>query len=132
MNLIENDVFTVVANKLRTELGAENIYVTGEYTPTPPKFPCVFLYEADNFNAGFDGCNHEVVTGVMYEVEVFSNLKNGKKAEAIKSFTIAGNFFELLKSIHALSNEVEMGVPTGFTTFGSPAVLIKDMSVAGK
>lgn len=82
MNLIENDVFTVVANKLRTELGAENIYVTGEYTPTPPKFPCVFLYEADNFNAGFDGCNHEVVTGVMYEVEVFSNLKNGKKAEA--------------------------------------------------
>lgn len=82
MNNIESDVFTIVATKLRTELGAENIFVTGEYTPTPPKFPCVFIYEADNFNAGFDGCNHEVVTGVMYEVEVFSNKQNGKKTEA--------------------------------------------------
>lgn len=88
MNNIENDVFTAVAQKLRTELGAENIYITSEYAPMPPKFPCVFLYEADNFNVGFDGCNHEVVTGVMYEVEVFSNLKNGKKAEAKNIMTI--------------------------------------------
>ena len=99
MNNIENDVFTVVATKLRTELGAENIFVTGEYTPTPPKFPCVFVYEADNFNAGFDGCNHEVVTGVMYEVEVFSNKQNGKKAEA--------------KSIMAIVDSVL--TPLGFT-----------------
>lgn len=82
MNNIENDVFTAVATKLRSDLGADNIYVTGEYTPTPPKFPCVFLYESDNFNAGFTGCNTEVVTGVMYEVEVFSNKQNGKKTEA--------------------------------------------------
>ena len=82
MNNIENDVFTIVANMLRTELGAENIYITGEYAPIPPKFPCVFIHEADNFNVGFDGCNHEVVTGVMYEVEVYSNKQNGKKAEA--------------------------------------------------
>lgn len=82
MNNIENDVFTKVATALRSELGATNIYVTGEYTPTPPKFPCVFIYESDNFNAAFDGCNHEVVTGVMYEVEVFSNKQNGKKSEA--------------------------------------------------
>ena len=82
MNTIENDVFTAVATKLRSELGADNIYVTGEYTPTPPKFPCVFIYESDNFNAGFNGCNQEVVTGVMYEVEVFSNKQNGKKSEA--------------------------------------------------
>lgn len=82
MNMIENDVFTLVADKLRTVYGAENIYVTGEYTPTPPKFPCVFLYEADNFNAGFDGCNTEVVTGVMYQVEVYTNDLNGKKTLA--------------------------------------------------
>lgn len=82
MNNIENDIFTAVAVKLRAELGADNIFVTGEYTPTPPKFPCVFIYESDNFNAGYDGCNHEVVTGVMYEVEVYSNKQNGKKSEA--------------------------------------------------
>lgn len=82
MNNIENDVFTLVAAKLRTELGANNIFVTGEYTPTPEKFPCVYIYESDNFNAGFDGCNNEVVTGVMYSVEVYSNRHNGKKSEA--------------------------------------------------
>lgn len=82
MNNIENDVFTIVATALRTEYGEGNIFVTGEYTPTPPKFPCVYIHEADNFNNGFDGCNHEVVTAVMYEVEVYSNKHNGKKAEA--------------------------------------------------
>ena len=89
MNNIENDVFTKVATDIRNTFGATNIYVTGEYTPTPPKFPCVYIYEADNFNAGYDGCNNEVVTGVMYEVEVFSNRQNGKKAEAKSIMEVA-------------------------------------------
>ena len=57
---------------------------------------------------------------------------DGKLCDAVKSFTIAGNFFELLKSIAALSDKVEIAVTGGFTTFGSPAVLIHDVSVAGK
>ncbi len=59
-------------------------------------------------------------------------IKDGKKAGPIKSFTVAGNFFELLGKIDSLSNEVKWGIPGGFTVFGSPDVLIKDMSVAGK
>lgn len=59
-------------------------------------------------------------------------IKDGKKAGPIKSFTIAGNFFDLLKDIDSLSNEVKWGIPGGFTVFGSPDVLVKDMSVAGK
>lgn len=59
-------------------------------------------------------------------------IKNGKKAGPIKSFTIAGNFFELLKSVSALSNEVKWGIPGGFTVFGSPDVLVENMSIAGK
>ena len=82
MNQIENEVYTKVATKLRTDLGANKVFVTSEYTPTPPFFPCVFISESDNFNAGFNGCNQEVVTGVMYEVNVYSNKQNGKKAEA--------------------------------------------------
>lgn len=82
MNMIENEVFTLVYNALNTQFGADKLYITGEYSPTPPKFPCVYIYEADNFNAGYDGCNHEVVTGVMYEVEVYTNKVNGKKTQA--------------------------------------------------
>ena len=59
-------------------------------------------------------------------------IRGGKKAEAVKSFTIAGNFFELLKSISALSDKVEFSVSGSITSFGSPAVLIPGMSVAGK
>ena len=59
-------------------------------------------------------------------------IRDGKIAEAVKSFTVAGNFFALLKNITALSNKIERGVQTGFTAFGSPNVLVPDMSVAGK
>ncbi len=59
-------------------------------------------------------------------------IRGGKLAEAVKSFTIAGNFFELLKNVAALSNKVEYSVGGSITSFGSPAVLIPGMSVAGK
>ena len=59
-------------------------------------------------------------------------IKDGKKAGPIKSFTVAGNFFDLMKNIAALSNEVKWGIPGGFTVFGSPDVLLPEMSVAGK
>ena len=59
-------------------------------------------------------------------------IKDGKKCGAVKGFTVAGNFFDLLKSISALGNKLETGVTTGFTGFCAPDVLVPDMSVAGK
>ena len=59
-------------------------------------------------------------------------IRGGKKCEAVKSFTLAGNFFELLKNIAALGDKLERGVATGFTGFCSPDVFVPDMSVAGK
>lgn len=59
-------------------------------------------------------------------------IKDGKKAGAVKSFTMAGNFFSLLGDIAAVANELELGVATSFTSFGSPAVLVHDICIAGK
>ena len=59
-------------------------------------------------------------------------IKDGKKAGPVKSFTVAGNFFQMLKDIDSLGNEVKWGIPAGFVVFGSPDVLVKGMSVAGK
>ena len=59
-------------------------------------------------------------------------IRDGKKAEAVKEFTVSGNFFELLKQIKAFSNEVKYGIPSDFTLFGSPDALVSDMSVAGE
>jgi predicted Zn-dependent protease len=38
----------------------------------------------------------------------------------------------MLKDIDSLGNEVKWGIPAGFVVFGSPDVLVKGMSVAGK
>lgn len=87
----------------------------------------IYITELKGIHAGADS-----VTGDFSLESAGFLIENGQKTKPVKSFTIAGNFFELLKSIDALSNKVESGVPMGFTSFGSPDVLIKDMSVAGK
>ena len=59
-------------------------------------------------------------------------VRDGKKCEAVKSFTVAGNFFDLLKAISALGDKLERGVSSGLTSFAAPDTLVPNMSVAGK
>ena len=87
----------------------------------------LYITELKGLHAGANA-----VTGDFSIESAGFMIVDGKLDKAVKSFTIAGNFFELLKSIAALSNEVEVAITGGFTTFGAPAVLIHDVSVAGK
>lgn len=87
----------------------------------------IYITELKGLHAGANP-----ITGDFSIESAGFRIVDGKPSEAVKSFTIAGNFFELLKSIAALSDTVEVAVTGGFTTFGSPAVLIHNMSVAGK
>ena len=60
-------------------------------------------------------------------------IKDGKKTdEYVKSFTVAGNFYDLLKNITALGNKVVLPTALGSTAFASPAVLVEGLSIAGK
>ena len=59
-------------------------------------------------------------------------IKDGKKADYVKSFTVAGNFYEVLKNIEALANNCQLPMAMGMTAFGSPSVLVKGLTVAGK
>lgn len=56
-------------------------------------------------------------------------VKDGKKTRPVKNITIADNFFQILKKVTVISNEVEFG--TG-ADFGAPEVLVADISVSGK
>lgn len=76
------------------------------------------------------GCN--AVTGDFSIESAGYRVKDGALCEAVKSFTVAGNFFDLLKEIEAFADTVHFGIPSGFTVFGSPDALIRQMSVAGK
>ena len=56
-------------------------------------------------------------------------IRGGKKAEYVKSFTVAGNFYEMLKNITCVASNLEM---PGMSSFGSPSVLVDGLSIAGK
>ena len=59
-------------------------------------------------------------------------IEDGKKTTAVKSFTVAGNFYELLKNIEALANNSHLPSAMGKTAFGAPSTLVQGLSVAGK
>ena len=59
-------------------------------------------------------------------------LRDGKKCEYVKSFTVAGNFYDLLKNITAIADNCCLPMPFGMTTFGAPSVLVEGLSIAGK
>ena len=56
-------------------------------------------------------------------------IEDGKKTSRVKSFTVAGNFYELLKNIVCVADNLEF---PGMGTVGSPSVLVEGLSIAGK
>ncbi len=86
----------------------------------------IYVTELKGLHAGANA-----VTGDFSIESAGFLVENGKKTRAVKGFTIAGNFFDLLKNIKTLSNDVKFGMPSGFTVFGSPDVLLENISVAG-
>lgn len=59
-------------------------------------------------------------------------IEDGKKTKRVRSFTVAGNFYELLGKITAVADNVRLPMATGMTAFGAPSVLVDALSVAGK
>ena len=77
----EDEIFTRVASAIRAVY--PNAYVAGEYVRAPAKFPCVSVEEKNNavWRNSRDSSEIEHQVAVMYEINIWSNLKNGKKRE---------------------------------------------------
>ena len=56
-------------------------------------------------------------------------VRDGVKVAPIKNFTVADNFYRLLKKVEAVSSEVKFGVGSDY---GAPEVLFTDIAVSGK
>ena len=84
-----NEIFTAVATSVRNKHTGTT--VTGEYTRMPSKFPAVTLDEIQNVMVDRleDSSNAENFAGVTYRLQVFSNKRTGKKAEAREIFATA-------------------------------------------
>ncbi len=57
-------------------------------------------------------------------------IEKGKIVKPVEQITIAGNFFEVLKDIEAIGNDLEFGLPSR-GNFGSPSLKVKGIAVAG-
>ena len=87
----------------------------------------VYITDLSGLHAGADAISGDFsLQSAGYMIE------NGKKTNYVKAFTVAGNFYELLKNITALANNSQLPRAMGMTAFGAPTVLVDGLSVAGK
>ena len=78
---VENEIFDAVAKAVRASY--PSAFVSGEYIKAPSKFPHVSLIEMSNTaydrTQTSDGIENHA--SLMYEVNIYSNKKSGKKSE---------------------------------------------------
>jgi len=56
----------------------------------------------------------------------------GKIQRPVEQITVAGNFYKVLEDIEAVASDLKFGFPSGSGCCGSPTLLIKELSIAGK
>lgn len=86
----------------------------------------IYITELKGLHAGADA-----VTGDFSIESAGFLVENGRLGAPVHSFTVAGNFFDLLKQIDGVSSEVKMGMPAT-AAFASPDVLVRGIAVAGE
>lgn len=81
---IERQVYTRIADKIRTEFG--DITIASELMDVPASFPFVSIVEEDNYTyvKTQDSKSNENHARVMYEINIYSNKASGKKTECKK------------------------------------------------
>ncbi len=55
-------------------------------------------------------------------------ITDGKKGAPVKNFTVSGNFFDLLKEVEKLGDDLDFIRGK----YGSPSVMVRNLAVAGK
>lgn len=84
----------------------------------------VYINDLGGLHAGADAISGDFsLQSAGYMIE------GGKKTTYVKSFTVAGNYYELLKNITTIANNLEF---PGMGSIGSPSVLVEGLSIAGK
>ncbi len=87
----------------------------------------VYITDLSGLHAGADAISGDFsLQSAGYMIE------DGRKTQYVKSFTVAGNFYDLLKNIDTLANNGKLPNAMGMTAFGSPSVLVQGLSIAGK
>lgn len=104
---VESAVFQKCADAFRAAY--PNGFIAGEYVSQPPKFPAVMVVEMDNNidERAMDNGNVENAVNVMYQVDVFSNLNKGKKAQAKAIIALIDDVLAQYRFIRTFCNPIQ-------------------------
>ncbi len=100
----------------------------GEYSPAALRERLgngLYITELKGLHAGADA-----VTGDFSIESAGFLVEDGALARPVHSFTVAGNFFDLLKAIDGVADTVETGIPST-SMIAAPDILVRGLSVAG-
>lgn len=104
------DIENLVCDRVFRAVNAvvANAVCYSEYVEVPASFPCVTCYEADNRTYRLSNDNqlsdHQV--HVMYEVNVYSDKSNGKKAEAKRIADIVDSTMLSMKFTRIMRSQI--------------------------
>jgi hypothetical protein len=90
----QNEIFTGFVNAIRA--AHEGVKLSSEYTRSPAAFPFISCDEIGNMDIPrlTDSSRKEKYARLQYRVAVFSNLTNGKKAEARRLLATADAYMK--------------------------------------
>lgn len=91
---VSNEVFNAVAEDLRSAFSG--IKVKGEYVAEPSEFPLVTIDETSNVPIHLDSAAVNKYAHVTYRLQVFSNAKTGKRAQARRIYARADECLQRL------------------------------------
>lgn len=113
----------MVADVLREQYADEDIFVTGEFTDSPARFPAVTFIQADsNERLRSHTVDGERAVNLMFEITVYSNKVGYKKLEAYE-------IMDTIDSIMTGKTEVD-GRRVGFyRTMCSPIPNLQDSTI---
>ena len=88
----------------------------------------VYITSVEGMHAGANP-----ITGDFSLAASGFRIEDGKKTTPVKSITVSGNFFSLLKDITAVGEDLKFSpFALGASRCGSPSVLVREMTIAGK
>ena len=86
----------------------------------------VLITEMDGLHAG--------INSISGDFSISSSgflIEDGKITRSVEQITVAGNFYNLLKDIQCVGNDLRFDMPSASGTFGMPSILVPDLPVSG-
>lgn len=115
---IENELFNECAEKLRSIFG-EAFTVYGETVLAPSTLPCACIEESDNFTyqRTADSEANENHAQLVYDVNVYSNKRNGKKTECKEILAVIDDYFLSKGFIRTVKQPISLDDATKYRLF---------------